>query len=152
MIPYSETNKPEELLTRHALTGPSALLPPNSGVYFLWKMDLLVYIGSSSNVTTRLKSHSNRGFTHYSCFLCEESVRLKTEKSLIARLHPPGNGNSCNKVGGIKGEGNGQMPVMIYLNSEQVAIAKRLANEGGFKDISRWVASIVRPHFTQPTK
>ena len=68
--------------------------PRTCGVYFLYCVDKLVYIGSSVNIIGRITSHIKIGrfsFDRFSFIECDELTMHDRERSLIASNKPVNN-------------------------------------------------------------
>lgn len=61
-----------------------------TGVYFLIKNGLVVYVGQSSNVEKRIITHRNseKQFDSYRVISCDESLLLYYERRWIKRFKP----------------------------------------------------------------
>lgn len=67
---------------------------PGSGVYILRKGKIVVYVGMSRNVRSRVKSHTVRDFDSVEVIKCGEEERCKLESRLIKKYKPKYNGMS----------------------------------------------------------
>ena len=68
------------------------LLGRNSGIYFLFNEDSLIYIGQAKNVHTRVEQHyaeRSKEFTLFSWLLVPENDLNEVEASYIAAYAPP---------------------------------------------------------------
>lgn len=75
-----------------------------TGIYFLIKDGIIIYIGQSTRITKRIRDHKrDKDFDHYRVIACNESLLLQYEKRLIKYFKPRLNG-----VTGGKREGAGR--------------------------------------------
>ena len=73
----------------------------SSGVYFLKQNDVLVYIGCSSNISTRIIEHvkmDKKEFNNYSFFCVPEEEMKIIERYLINKFLPKYNCDSLTKI------------------------------------------------------
>ena len=62
-----------------------------TGVYYLWDGSDVIYIGSSTNVPSRVSAHRNKGnldFAGYFCDECEEHELRDREAAAIKEFRP----------------------------------------------------------------
>lgn len=62
-----------------------------SGVYFLWRVGVIVYVGQSKNMTDRIVQHLGdalKAFDHVSCLPCPSMALDKTERHYIEKFMP----------------------------------------------------------------
>lgn len=76
------------------LKGRRAMPSLLCGVYFLFAGDDLIYVGKSTNVESRVHSHTRSGvqFDSYALIECDESELADVETAYILRFKPPRNG------------------------------------------------------------
>lgn len=68
------------------------------GIYFLYLRNKLIYIGQSTNIRSRLKSHLNsKLFTRVETFLCHSSELNHYEKKFIEEMKPTLNTHHTGK-------------------------------------------------------
>lgn len=70
------------------------------GVYFLWRGDLLVYVGQSENVNSRIQHHykdRKKNFTSYSVLEIDKKKLKPTERILINKYLPQYNKDPLTK-------------------------------------------------------
>jgi hypothetical protein len=79
----------EELRSRKAAW--PAIEPQESGIYFLWRGDELLYIGLSGNIIHRLEEHKRGGmpFDAFSYVLVPDLIMPTVERRYIKSLAPP---------------------------------------------------------------
>ena len=59
------------------------------GIYFLWDIDIIVYIGQSIDICKRITEHrKNKKFSHYSYIECCKKDLNKLESSYIKTYNP----------------------------------------------------------------
>lgn len=59
------------------------------GIYFLWDVDTIVYIGQSIDIDKRISEHrKNKKFSHYSYIECSKKDLNKLESSYIKTYNP----------------------------------------------------------------
>lgn len=68
-----------------------------SGVYFLIKDGVVVYVGQSSNVEKRVLCHVDKDFDRWRVIGCNDSKRLEYERRLIKYFKPKFNGETGGK-------------------------------------------------------
>jgi len=78
---------------------PRLKFSPTKGVYFLFNGDVLVYIGQSTTIESRVKQHTvDKVFDSYSFLVVEDNAtRLDLESFLILKHNPPYNATVPNK-------------------------------------------------------
>jgi len=62
-------------------------LPPHV-IYFLWKEGVIIYIGLTGDLTTRLKTHVSKGFDRVTFIDTDYWNGQVQEKQLIAMFRP----------------------------------------------------------------
>ena len=66
-----------------------------SGVYFLIDVGRIVYVGQSTNISSRVGQHcADKTFTSWASIECPEDFRLTLERFYIKKFDPP-----LNRVG-----------------------------------------------------
>ncbi len=71
-----------------------------TGIYFLIKDNIIVYIGQSINVEKRIVSHRDKDFDSFRVIVCDNSKLLEYEKRLISLFKPKLNGSPGGKRDG----------------------------------------------------
>lgn len=100
------TFKMDKDIKKH-LTNDLKNIPDNiCGIYLLYKDDKVVYVGQSTNVNTRIKTHLSQGlkdFEKYIWFECEKDDLVKVEKEYINKFKPFYNGGISEGRSAYKG-------------------------------------------------
>ena len=78
-------------LTKEQLFAASVKLKPEIGVYFLFNMGELVYVGQSTNVFVRICAHTEIEFDAYTVISCSDDQLRSKEAIYINLFMPPGN-------------------------------------------------------------
>jgi hypothetical protein len=63
---------------------------PIPGVYFLFQDDVIIYIGKSKDVLSRVQAHKNnqKEFDHYTYVECDEDLLTAYERIFINKYKP----------------------------------------------------------------
>lgn len=59
-----------------------------SGIYFLLKDNIVVYVGQSLNVYRRILEHKRKDFDSFRVIACDECKLLEYERRWIKRFNP----------------------------------------------------------------
>jgi|GEM_PF-6135459 len=71
------------------IVGTAVPIPQTSGVYFLIKGDMVVYVGQSKNVYARIRRHlDSKAFDKINVIACEESELNRLERMYIRKFSP----------------------------------------------------------------
>lgn len=92
-----------KLLSSEDIISRSELVSMSSGVYFLIKDGIVVYVGQSIDVFARLATHRrDKKFDRVTIIWCPPEILLKLEAKYIARLRPELNRSGYNNRYAIK--------------------------------------------------
>ena len=82
----------EEQIVKHATPWTG-----QAGVYFLVKLDKVMYVGQSVNVAVRIAQHGDKDFDSVTIIRCDPKVLDLVESLYIHFLRPPLNGTTTFK-------------------------------------------------------
>ena len=90
---FSHHPKSKALLDLDKIVGLAKPLPNYSGIYFLLKEGVIMYIGKSKNVLSRLATHESNGrdFAEYTFIPCAVEDLDDMEMAYISAFRPSGN-------------------------------------------------------------
>jgi hypothetical protein len=97
----------QTLLCEKSIIDAAKQWVPPTGIYFLIKKNKIVYIGQSTNIFTRIMTHSNdKNFDSYSYIPCDQSILDKLE-SLYIHVYQP-------ELNGFLTEGRKHAPIQLH--------------------------------------